>query len=132
MRWPVKVSVNAPRVNPLPYLVKGRFALVSFCYSPVSDPRSCCPENAEFPMHARWPRLDGLAYGGDHHPGQSPDEGWAGDVALTRPAEHEFGCHVCVPVQQPEARLEVLIGAPTAAPPPWFLHRHPEAPPVTR
>ena len=34
------MSVNAPRVNRLFILVKDRFPLLSFCYSPVSDPRS--------------------------------------------------------------------------------------------
>jgi len=28
-------------------------------------------------MHARWPRLDGLAYGGDYNPDQWPEEVWA-------------------------------------------------------
>jgi beta-galactosidase len=52
-------------------------------------------------MHSRWPRLDGLAYGGEYYPEQWPEEVW-----------HE--------------------GIPTAAVPPWFLRRHPEARPVTR
>ena len=37
-------------------------------------------------MHARWPRLDGLAYGGDYNPEQWPEEVWAEDVALMREA----------------------------------------------
>src|SRR4051812_19726821 len=37
-------------------------------------------------MTHRWPRLDGLAYGGDYNPEQWPEEVWAEDVALMRQA----------------------------------------------
>ena len=37
-------------------------------------------------MHSRWPRLDGLAYGGDYNPEQWPEEVWEQDVALMREA----------------------------------------------
>ena len=103
-------------------------------------------------MHARWPRLDGLAYGGDYNPDQWPEEVWAEDVALMReagvtlvsvaifswgmleprPGEYEFGWLDRVLDLLHEAGIAVNLGTPTAAPPPWFLHRHPEAHPVTR
>jgi beta-galactosidase len=103
-------------------------------------------------MHARWPRLDGLAYGGDYNPDQWPQEVWAEDVALMReagvtlvsvaifswgmlepkPGEYEFGWLDRVLGLLHEAGIAVNLGTPTAAPPPWFLHRHPEAHPVTR
>ena len=35
---------------------------------------------------AAWPRLDGIAYGGDYNPEQWPEEVWAEDVALMREA----------------------------------------------
>ena len=37
-------------------------------------------------MHSRWPRLDGLAYGGEYNPEQWPEEVWERDVALMREA----------------------------------------------
>ena len=37
-------------------------------------------------MHSRWPRLDGLAYGGDYNPEQWPEEVWEQDVVLMREA----------------------------------------------
>ena len=103
-------------------------------------------------MHARWPRLDGLAYGGDYNPDQWPEEVWAEDVALMReagvtlvsvaifswgmlepkPGEFEFGWLDRVLDLLHEAGIAVNLGTPTAAPPPWFLHQHPEAHPVTR
>ena len=103
-------------------------------------------------MHSRWPRLDGLAYGGDYNPEQWPEEVWAEDVALMReagvtlvsvgifswgmleprPGEYEFGWLDRVLGLLDDARVAVDLGTPTAAPPPWFLRRHPEARPVTR
>ena len=103
-------------------------------------------------MHARWPRLDGLAYGGDYNPDQWPEEVWAEDVALMReagvtlvsvaifswgtleprPGAYEFGWLDQVLGLLHEAGIAVDLGTPTAAPPPWFLHRRPEARPVTR
>jgi beta-galactosidase len=103
-------------------------------------------------MHARWPRLDGLAYGGEYNPEQWPEEIWAEDVALMResgvtlvsvgifswgmleprPGEYEFGWLDRVLGLLHDAGIAVDLGTPTAAPPPWFLRRHPEARPVTR
>jgi beta-galactosidase len=103
-------------------------------------------------MHSRWPRLDGLAYGGDYNPEQWPEEVWEQDVALMRragvtlvsvgifswgmlepqPGEFEFGWLDKVLGLLHDAGIAVDLGTPTAAPPPWFLHRHPEARPATR
>ena len=103
-------------------------------------------------MHTRWPRLDGLAYGGDYNPEQWPESVWPEDVALMRaagvnlvsvgifswgmleprPGEYEFGWLDRVLGLLHEAGIAVDLATPTAAPPPWFLHRHPEAHPVTR
>jgi beta-galactosidase len=106
----------------------------------------------EFPMHSRWPRLDGLAYGGEYYPEQWPEEVWSEDVALMReagvtlvsvgifawgmleprPGEYEFGWLDRVLDLLHGAGIAVDLGTPTAAAPPWFLRRHPEARPVTR
>jgi beta-galactosidase len=103
-------------------------------------------------MHSLWPRLDGLAYGGDYNPEQWPQEVWREDVALMReagvtvvsvgifawgmleprPGEYDFGWLDRVIGLLHEAGIAVDLGIPTVAAPPWFLHRHPEARPVTR
>jgi len=103
-------------------------------------------------MHSRWPRLDGLAYGGEYTPEQWPEEVWEQDVTLMRearvtlvsvgifswgmleprPGEYEFGWLDKVLGLLHGAGIAVDLGTPTAAPPPWFLHLHPEARPVTR
>jgi beta-galactosidase len=102
-------------------------------------------------MHSSWPRLDALAYGGDYNPEQWPEAVWEQDVALMReagvnlvsvgifswgtleprPGEFEFGWLDRVLGLLHEAGIAVDLATPTAAPPPWFLHRHPEARPVT-
>jgi beta-galactosidase len=103
-------------------------------------------------MHSRWPRLDGLAYGGDYNPEQWPEEVWEQDVALMleagvtlvsvgifswgmlepRPGQYEFRWLDRVLRLLCDAGIAVDLATPTAAPPPWFLHQHPEARPVTR
>ena len=103
-------------------------------------------------MHSRWPRLDGLAYGGDYNPEQWPEEVWEEDVVLMRragvtlvsvgifswgmleprPGEFEFGWLDKVLGLLHDGGIAVDLGTPTAAPPPWFLHQHPEARPATR
>ena len=103
-------------------------------------------------MHSRWPRLDGLAYGGEYNPEQWPAEVWEQDVALMReagvtlvsvgifswgmleprPGQYEFGWLDRVLGLLHEAGIAVDLGTPTAAPPPWFLRLHPQARPVTR
>jgi beta-galactosidase len=103
-------------------------------------------------MHSRWPRLDGLAYGGDYNPEQWPEEVWEQDVVLMRragvtlvsvgifswgmlepqPGEFEFGWLDKVLGLLHDGGIAVDLGTPTAAPPPWFLHQNPEARPATR
>jgi len=103
-------------------------------------------------MHSRWPRLERLGYGGDYNPEQWPPEVWDQDVALMReagvtlvsvgifswgmleprPGEFEFGWLDRVLGLLHDAGIAVDLATPTAAPPPWFLHRHPEARPVNR
>lgn len=103
-------------------------------------------------MHSHWPRLDEIAYGGDYNPDHWPEPVWEQDVALMReagvnlvsvgvfswasleprPGEYEFGWLDRVLALLHEAGIAVDLGTPTAAPPPWFLHQHPRARPVTR
>ena len=85
-------------------------------------------------MHARWPRLAGLAYGGDYNPEQWPEEVWEQDVALMReagvtlvsvgifswgmleprPGEYEFGWLDRVLRLLHDAGIAVDLGTPTA------------------
>src|SRR5215469_8829189 len=103
-------------------------------------------------MRSRWPRLDGLAYGGDYNPEQWPAQVWEEDVALMReagvtlvsvgifawsmleprPGEYDFSWLDRVIELLHGAGIAVDLATPTAAPPPWFLHQHPEARPVSR
>jgi beta-galactosidase len=103
-------------------------------------------------MPSRWPRLDVIAYGGDYNPEQWDETVWREDVALMReagvnlvsvgifswgmleprPGEYEFGWLDRVIELLHGAGIAVDLATPTAAPPPWFLHRHPEARPLTR
>jgi len=103
-------------------------------------------------MHSRWPRLAGLAYGGEYYPEQWPAEVWEQDVALMReagvtlvsvgifawgmleprPGQYEFGWLDRVLGLLHDAGIAVDLGTPTAAPPPWFLRLHPQSRPVTR
>lgn len=97
-------------------------------------------------MHSRWPRLDGLAYGGDYNPEQWPREVWHEDVRLMR----EAGVNLATVGVFSWARLEprpgerdlgwldevldllhgngigVALATPTASTPPWMNHRWPE------
>jgi beta-galactosidase len=93
-----------------------------------------------------------IAFGGDYNPEQWPEPVWAEDVALMReagvnlvtvgvfawshlepqPGEFTFGWLDRVLDLLHNGGVRVDLGTPTAAPPPWFLHRHPEARPVTR
>lgn len=104
-------------------------------------------------MHeVRWPRVEGLAYGGDYNPEQWPREVWHEDMRLMRQAGVNF---VSVGIfswallePKPEAYdfgwldelLDLLdahgiaanLGTPTASPPAWFFAEHPDARVVTR
>jgi len=103
-------------------------------------------------MDTHWPRLDGLAYGADYNPEQWPEDVWETDVALMReagvnlvsvgmfswamlepqPGQYEFGWLDRILGLLHSGGIAVDLGTPTAAPPPWFLHRNPSARPVTR
>jgi beta-galactosidase len=98
------------------------------------------------------PRLDRIAYGGDYNPEQWPEGVWTEDVALMReagvnlvslgifawaalepaPGEYEFGWLDRSLDLLHAGGIAVDLATPTAAPPPWFLRRHPEAAPITR
>ncbi|MEU7908045.1 beta-galactosidase [Actinoplanes sp. NPDC049118] len=98
------------------------------------------------------PRMDRIAYGGDYNPEQWPEEVWTEDVSLMReagvnlvsvgifawamlepaPGEYEFGWLDRSLDLLHSAGIAVDLATPTAAPPPWFLRRHPDAAPVTR
>ena len=92
-------------------------------------------------------RPEGIAYGGDYNPEQWPEEVWTEDVALMReagvnlvsvgifswglleprPGRFEFGWLDRVLGLLDAGGIAVDLATPTAAPPPWFLRRHPEA-----
>ncbi|MET8152832.1 beta-galactosidase [Actinoplanes sp. NPDC049668] len=98
------------------------------------------------------PRMDRIAYGGDYNPEQWPEGVWPQDVALMReagvnlvslgifawallepaPGEYEFGWLDRSIDLLHGAGIAVDLATPTAAPPPWFLRRHPDAAPITR
>ncbi|GID93085.1 beta-galactosidase [Amorphoplanes digitatis] len=98
------------------------------------------------------PRMDRIAYGGDYNPEQWPEAVWAQDVELMReagvnlvslgifawallepaPGEYEFGWLDRSLDLLHHAGIAVDLATPTAAPPPWFLRRHPDAAPITR
>jgi beta-galactosidase len=102
---------------------------------------------------AFWPRRpQGIAYGGDYNPEQWPEEVWAEDVVLMReagvnlvtvgifswvllepaPGRYDFGWLDRVLDLLHDAGIAVDLATPTAAPPAWLLHQHPEMRPVTR
>src|ERR1051326_6913946 len=88
--------------------------------------------------------LDGLAYGGDYSPEQSPEHVWTEDVALMREAGVNLvsvGMFAWAMLEPAEGvytfdwldrvldllhagGIRVDLGTPTAAPPPWFAHRY--------
>ncbi|TCO47085.1 beta-galactosidase [Kribbella antiqua] len=93
------------------------------------------------------PRLTGMGYGGDYNPEQWPEQTWYEDVRLMReagvnlvsvgifawamlepsPGRYEFGWLDRVIELLHDADIAVDLATPTAAPPPWFFRRHPEA-----
>lgn len=96
-------------------------------------------------------RLGGLAYGGDYNPEQWPEEVWLEDARLMReagvnlvtvgvfawsrieprPGEWNWDWLDQILDLLHEHGIAVDLATPTAAPPPWFAHAHPEALPVT-
>ncbi|WP_019136165.1 beta-galactosidase [Cellulomonas massiliensis] len=105
------------------------------------------------PGTRRWDeRLGSIAYGGDYNPEQWPREVWEEDVALMREAgvtlvsvgifswallepregEYDLGWMDELLDLLHGAGIAVDLGTPTASPPAWFFHAHPEARVVTR
>jgi beta-galactosidase len=96
-------------------------------------------------------RLGGIAYGGDYNPEQWPKEVWHEDVRLMReagvnlvtvgvfswsriqprPGIYDWSLHDEVLDLLHENGIAVDLATPTAAPPPWFTRKHPDALPVT-
>lgn len=96
--------------------------------------------------------MEGLVYGGDYNPEQWPEEVWAEDVALMREAgvnlvsvgifswalleprqgEFDFAWLDRVIDLLQANGIKVDLGTPTASPPAWFFHAHPDARVVTR
>ncbi|TQS28328.1 beta-galactosidase [Microbispora sp. KK1-11] len=101
-------------------------------------------------MRALMDRLGGLAYGGDYNPEQWDPGVWREDVRLMReagvnlvslgvfawaslepePGTYEFGWFDEVMDLLHENGVAVNLATPTAAPPAWLTHRHPEVLPV--
>ncbi|MER5183060.1 beta-galactosidase [Streptomyces sp. NPDC002896] len=95
-------------------------------------------------------RLQGLAYGGDYNPEQWSADTWREDIRLMReagvnlvtvgvfswglleprPGVFEFGWLDEVMDLLAEAGVSVDLATPTAAPPSWLAHEHPETLPV--
>ncbi len=98
------------------------------------------------------PGVDTLCYGGDYNPEQWSEEVWAHDAKLMREAgvnlvsvgifswgllepregEFDFGWLDRVLDLLHDAGIRVDLGTPTASPPAWFFHAHPDARVVTR
>ncbi|MDG4800914.1 beta-galactosidase [Micromonospora sp. WMMD980] len=92
-----------------------------------------------------------LWYGGDWNPEQWPPEVWREDVALMRaagvnlvtvgvfawsrlepaPGRYTFGWLDEVLGLLHAGGIRAALATPTASPPPWFTHAHPDAMPVT-
>ncbi|MCO7204392.1 beta-galactosidase [Microbacterium sp. CnD16-F] len=99
-----------------------------------------------------WPRLEGIAYGGDYNPEQWPREVWNEDVRLMREAgvnlvsigifswglleiregEFDFGWLDDVIALLHANGIAVDLGTPTASPPAWFFAQYPDARAVTK
>lgn len=99
-----------------------------------------------------WPRLEGIAYGGDYNPEQWPREVWDEDVRLMREAgvtlvsigifswglleiregEFDFGWLDDIIALLHENGIAVDLGTPTASPPAWFFAHYPDARAVTK
>ncbi|MFD5319228.1 beta-galactosidase [Streptomyces sp. NPDC127098] len=108
------------------------------------------PDAADARLAGLRRRLQGLAYGGDYNPEQWPAEVWREDVRLMReagvnlvtvgvfswglleprPGDFEFGWLDEVMDLLGEAGIGVDLATPTAAPPSWLAHEHPETLPV--
>lgn len=109
------------------------------------------PESAD-QAEVLLPRLTGIAFGGDYNPEQWSEETWIEDVRLMReagvnlvnvgifawallepsPGQYDFGWLDRVLGLLHDAGISVGLATPTAAPPPWFFRRHPDARVVDR
>ena len=104
-------------------------------------------------MAAGWlPGVSAISYGGDYNPEQWPEETWPEDIELMRqagvnlvsigvfswalieprPGEYDFGWMDRLFALLHDAGIRISLGTPTASPPAWFFHEHPEARVVTR
>lgn len=92
-----------------------------------------------------------ILYGGDYNPEQWPEETWQEDVRLMRaagvnsvtlgvfswakleprPGEREFGWLDRLMDLMHDNGIGVVLATPTASPPPWMGHLHPDTLPVT-
>jgi len=92
-----------------------------------------------------------MIYGGDYNPDQWPEEVWLEDAHLMReagvnlvslgifswaklepqPGEYDFAWLDRVMDLLYEHEVSVNLATPTASPPPWLVHHHPEILPVT-
>ncbi|WP_427885537.1 beta-galactosidase [Kribbella sp. GL6] len=102
---------------------------------------------------SKWlPGVTSISYGGDYNPEQWPEETWAEDIELMRqagvnlvsigifswamleprPGQYDFGWMDRLFALLHGAGIRVSLGTPTASPPAWFFHQHPEARVVTR
>ncbi|RKN12416.1 beta-galactosidase [Streptomyces radicis] len=108
------------------------------------------PDRAEERLTGLRHRLRGLAFGGDYNPEQWPKEVWREDVRLMRetgvnlvtvgvfswgllepsPGVFAFGWLDEVMDLLAQADIGVDLATPTAAPPSWLAHVHPETLPV--
>lgn len=97
-----------------------------------------------------WPKIKGLAYGGDYNPEQWPRESWQDDVrlmkkagvnvvslgifswALLQPAEDKWNFTWLDDVINllHQHGIAVDLATATASPPPWLSIKHPEILPV--
>src|SRR2546430_10243564 len=103
------------------------------------------------PQPPVWP-VPGLAFGGDYNPEQWPEEVWHEDVRLMREAGvsivtlgvfawgslepahgvYGFGWMDRVLELLHGGGIAVDLATPTASPPIWLHHEHPEIRPVSR
>ncbi len=99
-----------------------------------------------------WPRVPGIAFGGDYNPEQWPEATWEEDVAMMREAgvsmvtvgvfswallerregEFDFGWLDRIFDLLHEGGIAVDLATATASPPPWFSRAHPETLPTTK
>ena len=85
-----------------------------------------------------WPKIKGLAFGGDYNPEQWPREVWQEDVrlifswSLLQPAEDKWDFEWLDDVINllHKNGISVDLATATASPPPWMAIKYPEILPV--